>query len=65
MATLNSFAIAAKAKQAMQLATGYGIEGTPSLGVNGRWLTSGSQAGSNAQSLAVAAHLIDLERNAR
>ncbi len=59
---LNSFGIAAKVKQASALASGYAIEGTPSIGVNGRWLTSGSLAGSNPQSLAVAEHLIGLAR---
>lgn len=58
----NSFGIAAKAKQASALASGYAIEGTPSIGVNGRWLTSGSLAGSNPQSLAVAEYLIGLAR---
>ncbi len=56
--TLNSFGVAGKAKQASALAAGYKIEGTPSLGVDGRWLTSGSMAGSNDRSLAVAEFLI-------
>ncbi len=59
---LDSFGVAAKAKQASALASGYAIEGTPSIGVNGRWLTSGSLAGSNPKSLAVAEYLIDLAR---
>jgi thiol:disulfide interchange protein DsbA len=56
--TLNSFGVAGKAKQASALAAGYKIEGTPSLGVDGRWLTSGSMAGSNERSLSVAEFLI-------
>ncbi len=56
--TLNSFVVATKAKQASSLTAGYKVEGTPSLGVNGRWLTSGSFAGSNERSLAVAEFLI-------
>lgn len=63
--TMNSFAVAGKVKQASQLVNGYGIEGTPSLGVNGRWLTSGSQAGSNVRSLAVAEYLVAAEKKAR
>lgn len=59
---LDSFGVAAKVKQATALATGYAIEGTPSIGVNGRWLTSGSLAGSNSKSLAVAEYLLDLAR---
>lgn len=63
--TMASFGIAARVKQASALASGYNIEGTPSLGVDGRWLTSGSLAGSNARSLAVAEHLIALAKKAR
>jgi thiol:disulfide interchange protein DsbA len=43
----------------------YGVEGTPSLAVDGRWLTSGSHAGSNPKSLAVADHLIAVARKSR
>ncbi|WP_412180399.1 thiol:disulfide interchange protein DsbA/DsbL [Variovorax paradoxus] len=59
---LDSFSVAAKVKQATALATGYAIEGTPSIGVNGRWLTSGTLAGSNSKSLSVAEYLLDLAR---
>lgn len=62
---MNSFGVAGKVKQATALVGGYKIEGTPSLGVDGRWLTSGSMAGSNARSLAVADHLITLASKAR
>ncbi len=54
----NSFAVAAKAKQANTLATGYKVEGTPSLGVDGRWLTSGAMTGSNERALGVVDFLI-------
>ena len=60
--TMNSFSVAGKTKQATQLTAGYNIEGTPSLGVDGRWLTSGSLAGSNARSLAVADYLVALAK---
>jgi protein dithiol oxidoreductase (disulfide-forming) len=59
---LNSFSAATKAKEATLLATGYKFQGTPSIGVNGRWLTSGLMAGSNEKSLAVAEHLIGLAK---
>ncbi len=62
--TMNSFGVASKVRQATSLAAGYKIEGTPSLGVDGRWLTSGSLAGSNPRSLAVADHLIALAKKA-
>lgn len=61
--TMNSFAVATKAKQASRLADGYGIEGTPSLGVDGRWLTSGSLAGSNEKALAVAEYLATAKKS--
>ena len=63
--TMSSFGVAGKVKQATALAGGYKIEGTPSLGVDGKWLTSGSQAGSNSRSLDVADHLIALAKKAR
>lgn len=62
MEALESFGVAAKVKQASALANGYGIEGTPSIGVNGRWLTSGSLTGSNRKSLEVAEYLVGLAR---
>lgn len=62
--TMNTFSVAGKTKQATQLTAGYNIEGTPSLGVDGRWLTSGSLAGSNARSLAVADYLVALAKKA-
>lgn len=63
--TINSLEVAAKVKQATALVARYKIEGTPSLGVDGKWLTSGSMAGSDARSLAVADHLISLASQAR
>lgn len=60
--TLDSFGVAGKVKQASSLMAGYKLEGTPSIGVNGRWLTSGSMAGSNERSLAVADYLLVLAR---
>lgn len=60
--TMDSFGVTAKVNQATALATGYAIEGTPSIGINGRWLTSGSLTGSNAKSLSVAEYLLNLAR---
>jgi thiol:disulfide interchange protein DsbA len=60
--TMNSFGVGGKVQQATRLAEGYGIEGTPAIGVDGRWLTSGSMAGSNAASLAVADYLVGLAK---
>lgn len=62
---MNSFAVGSRAKQTSQLVNGCGIEGTPSMGANGRWLTPGSQAGSNAKSLVVVEYLIGVARKTR
>jgi len=59
---MESFAVAGKVKQASQLVAGYQVDGTPSLGVAGRWITNGSMAGSNARSLAVAEYLAGLAK---
>ena len=64
MGALTSFGVETKAKQASSLVAGYKIEGTPSIGVNGTWLTSGSMAGSNERSLAVAEYLLAQARKA-
>jgi thiol:disulfide interchange protein DsbA len=61
--TMNSFGVGSKVQQASRLAEGYGIEGTPAIGVDGRWLTDGSMAGSNPASLAVADHLVGLAKD--
>ena len=62
MQTMDSFSVTTKVQQATALAAGYGIEGTPSLGVDGRWLTTGAMAGTNLRSLAVAGYLVSLAR---
>jgi len=62
MDTLGSFSVATKAKQATALVSGYKVEGTPSMGVDGRWLTNGTMAGQNEGSLAVAEYLISMAK---
>ena len=57
-----SFGVATKARQAKSLADAYKIDGTPSIGVHGRFFTSGSLAGSNERSLQVTDHLVQLIR---
>ena len=63
--TMNSFAVATKIKEAFALAEGYKIDGTPAMGVNGRWLTSGSLAGTNPRSLLVVDYLVALAKSGR
>lgn len=53
-----SFGVATKIRQSKQLAEAYKIDGVPTLGIAGRWFTSGSLAGSHENSLAVADQLI-------
>ena len=53
-----SFSVQTKMRQARQLADSYKIDGVPTIGVQGRFLTSGSLAGTNEAALAVADFLI-------
>jgi protein dithiol oxidoreductase (disulfide-forming) len=53
-----SFSVQTKAKQAQQLSQSYKIDGVPAMGVQGRFVTSGSQAGSNERALAVTDSLV-------
>ncbi len=56
--TMKSFAVATKVRQSKQLADGYRIEGVPTLGIQGRFMTSPSIAGSSERALSVADALI-------
>ncbi len=58
----NSFGVQTKAKQARQLAEAYRIDGVPALGIQGRFYTSGTLAGSAERSLAVTDYLINQVR---
>lgn len=53
-----SFSVQSKARQAQQLSQAYKIDGVPSFGVQGRYLTNGTLAGSNERALAVADALV-------
>ena len=57
-----SFSVQTKATQAKRLAEAYQIDGVPALGVQGRYFTSGTLAGTTQRSLVVAEHLIALVR---
>lgn len=58
----NSFSVQTKIRQAKQLAEAYRIDGVPTLGIQGRFYTSGSLAGSADRTLAVADYLIQRSR---
>ena len=51
-----------KAKQATQQAAAYKIDGVPAIGIQGRYYTSGSLAGTNEKALAVADFLVQRVR---
>lgn len=61
MAVFNSFAVNTKAGQAKKLSAAYQIEGVPSLGIHGRYLTGG-EAGDMNKALEVTDFLIQKVR---
>ena len=61
---MKSFSVATKVRQARQLSEAYRIEGVPTLGIHGRFMTSPSIAGSPERALAVADALILQARKA-
>ena len=60
----NAFGVAAKARRASQLQDAYQVDGVPSLGIAGKYFTSGSLAQTLPRSLQVADHLIAQARKA-
>ncbi len=61
-AAFSSFGVNTKVARARQLTEAYKIDGVPALGINGRYYTSGSLAGTNERSLQVADFLINKAR---
>nr|WP_227870658.1 thiol:disulfide interchange protein DsbA/DsbL [Orrella marina] len=59
LATMDSFGVASKMTRADQLVEGYVIRGTPSIAVDGRFVTSPTEAGGYQQTLEVASELIE------
>ncbi|GGX22340.1 thiol:disulfide interchange protein [Pigmentiphaga litoralis] len=57
-AAYNSFGVQSKVQRAAKLSESYKIDGVPTLAINGKYLTSPAQAGSNAAALQVADFLI-------
>ena len=57
-AAFESFGVSSKAGRADQLVTAYRIQGTPTVAVGGRFVTSPSEAGGYQQTLDVASDLI-------
>ena len=57
-----SFGVNTKLSRGKQLSNAYKIDGVPSIGIQGRYYTSATLAGSHERALAVANYLIDLAR---
>lgn len=62
--TMKGFAVSTKVRQAKQLAEAYRIDGVPTLGIQGRYMTSPSIAGSSERSLQTASQLIQMSKKA-
>ncbi|WP_342130175.1 thiol:disulfide interchange protein DsbA/DsbL [Hydrogenophaga sp. OTU3427] len=61
----NAFGVAGKARRASQLQDAYQVDGVPSLGIAGKYFTSGSLAQNMPRTLQVAEHLIAQSRSAK
>jgi len=61
--TMSSFAVDAKIRRAMDLARNAGINSVPSVVINGKYLTTGSIAGSNDRVIDVIRELSEQEHN--
>lgn len=64
-ATFNSFAVQNKAQRARSMTQGYGIQGVPTLVVDGKYMTSSSQAGGHDGVMKTVDDLIAMARAAR
>jgi thiol:disulfide interchange protein DsbA len=62
-AEMRSMSVDTRARQARQLSDAYRIDGVPSLGVQGRFFTSGSMAGTFDRALAVTDFLVQRVRS--
>jgi len=65
MDAYNSFTVRTWMRRAAQVTEAYRVEGVPSIGVAGKYLTAPSMAGSNEAALRVVDWLIARERQAR
>jgi thiol:disulfide interchange protein DsbA len=63
--TFNSFTVATRATRAAQVWRAYKIDGTPSVAIDGKFVTAPSQAGGRAECLRVMDFLIDRARASR
>jgi protein dithiol oxidoreductase (disulfide-forming) len=63
--TFNSFTVNANLKRAAQVFRSSGATGVPSLVIDGKYITSGTMAGGNAQALQVTDYIINNIRTAK
>lgn len=63
--TFNSFTVNANLKRAAQVFRSSGATGVPSLVIDGKYITSGTMAGGNAQALQVTDYLVDTIRSTK
>ena len=61
----NSFSVNSRVEFAKKLNIAYGVEGTPSLVVDGKYLTAPSMTGSHESAIQVLDQLIDKARQER
>lgn len=62
--TFKSFAVSTKCAQAVALVKAYGVDGVPTLGIDGKFITSASMAGTEENALRVADLLIRRQKQA-
>lgn len=60
--TYNSFGVKTKMQRATQLAAAYKIDGVPTFGVAGKWITAPSMVGSNGAALKMVEQLVERAR---
>jgi len=61
----NSFPVNMKTRKATQLQEAFMVDGVPALGVDGRYYTSGSLAGTMVRALTVTDHVLTLTRKTK
>jgi len=59
--TMNSFAVETRIRKAQQLQKDYAIDGVPTVAINGKYLVTGSMAGSHEKMIKVMDYLIQKE----
>jgi len=64
LASMESFGVRAKVNRAIQLAKGAGVQGVPSILINGKYRTGGRLAGGNQGIIAVINDRVEFERKA-